>query len=230
MENSYTSTTTTGYGRRIGNSVKGVLVGILMIVVGTGLLWWNEGRTVKMHSDLAEVGSNVQSVEADTIDAVNEGKLIHINGVVATENGVRDPLFKVADDGLILHRIVEMYQWKETKKTVKKENLGGSETNNTTYTYDKVWDSRVLKSDKYFQDGHENPSKKYHSGKFPARDARLLAFRISQEQLSKILGNKILRPNEAWLERFPEIFENATSDDIYFYSGNLDAWGEMEMR
>ena len=43
----YTEVTRTGYGTRLKNSLGGVLIGILMFIGGTILLWWNEGRAVK---------------------------------------------------------------------------------------------------------------------------------------------------------------------------------------
>ena len=50
----YTETTTTSYGSRLKNSVGGVFSGILMFIIGTCLLWWNEGRAVKTTRMLEE--------------------------------------------------------------------------------------------------------------------------------------------------------------------------------
>lgn len=43
----YTETTTTTYGQRVKKSFGGIGSGILLFIVGTILLWWNEGRAVK---------------------------------------------------------------------------------------------------------------------------------------------------------------------------------------
>ncbi len=43
----YTEKTTTGYGTRVGNSIKATLMGFVIIIGATILLWWNEGRAVK---------------------------------------------------------------------------------------------------------------------------------------------------------------------------------------
>ena len=53
----YTETTTTGYGTRVGNSFRAIGSGILLFVLGTALLWWNEGRAVKTEKMLDEAGS-----------------------------------------------------------------------------------------------------------------------------------------------------------------------------
>ena len=33
--------------KKIGNSIVGVIIGIICLIGGTGLLWWNEGNNVK---------------------------------------------------------------------------------------------------------------------------------------------------------------------------------------
>ena len=42
-----TEVTKTSYGQRVGSSFRGIGSGILLLIVGTVLLWWNEGRAVK---------------------------------------------------------------------------------------------------------------------------------------------------------------------------------------
>jgi len=44
MADQFTDVTTTGYGGRIINSIKGVVIGLILFVVSFGLLYWNEGR------------------------------------------------------------------------------------------------------------------------------------------------------------------------------------------
>ena len=51
----YTETKTTGYGTRVKNSCSGIGAGIIMFIIGTVLLWWNEGRAVKTADMLDEV-------------------------------------------------------------------------------------------------------------------------------------------------------------------------------
>ena len=59
----YTETTTTGYGTRVGNSFKAIGSGLLLFVLGTALLWWNEGRAVKTEKMLDEAGSKYVEME-----------------------------------------------------------------------------------------------------------------------------------------------------------------------
>ncbi len=44
---SVTEVTTTGWLQRIGQSIVGALIGILLVIGSIILLWWNEGRAVE---------------------------------------------------------------------------------------------------------------------------------------------------------------------------------------
>ena len=74
----YTEVTRTGYGTRLKNSLGGVLIGLVMFIGGTVLLWWNEGRAVKTTNMLKDAEKNY--VEMDNPGVKNpefEGKLVH---------------------------------------------------------------------------------------------------------------------------------------------------------
>lgn len=74
----YTETTTTSYGSRLKNSVGGVFSGILMFIIGTCLLWWNEGRAVKTTRMLEEAqGNYVEMKDITNISPSLNGKLVH---------------------------------------------------------------------------------------------------------------------------------------------------------
>ena len=73
----YQEVTTTGYGTRVGNSFKAIGGGFLMFVLGTALLWWNEGRAVKTEKMLDEAGNAYVEMEnPNKKDASLEGELI----------------------------------------------------------------------------------------------------------------------------------------------------------
>ena len=99
----YTETTTTGYGTRVGNSFKAIGSGILMFVLGTALLWWNEGRAVKTEKMLDEAGSKYVEMEnPNKKDASLEGELICGTAMATTEDSLTD-----ADFGIGLHAHAE---------------------------------------------------------------------------------------------------------------------------
>ena len=92
----YTETTTTGYGTRVGNSFKAIGSGILMFVLGTALLWWNEGRAVKTEKMLDEAGSKYVEMEnPNKKDASLEGELICGTAMATTEDSLTDADFGI---------------------------------------------------------------------------------------------------------------------------------------
>ena len=145
-------TQTQGYGSRLFDSIKGVLVGIVLFALSFPLLWWNEGRAVQTAKSLAEGATNVVSVT--TLDPSNEAKLVHYSGQAVTTETLADHELGISAPALRLHRKVEMYQWKEESHS--HENTGGSKT--TTYTYSKEWSSDRISSSSFKEIGHDNPS------------------------------------------------------------------------
>jgi len=55
----FTETTRTSYGANIGNSLKGILFGLILIVGSIILLWWNENRSVNQADALNEMNAKI---------------------------------------------------------------------------------------------------------------------------------------------------------------------------
>lgn len=189
-----TTKTTTSYGSRLGGALKGIFGGILMILLGIVLLWWNEGRTVKRYKALQEGARNVVSVSADTVDPQNEGKLIHLSAKATTQETLRDPEFAIELPGALrLVRHVQMYQWQETKETTEEEKIGGSVETTTTYDYEKVWASRPISSKDFQEPGHDNPSLwLVKSREALPETIHVGAFRLSEAQIRALGQEKAL--------------------------------------
>jgi len=154
MTDRFTTTTTTGYGSRIMNSIKGV-VGFILFVASFGVLYSNEGRV-----DMSQIAVTAVDISATTQDTANDGKLVSTTGVFTSEETIGDNMFLNADKYLAVTRKVEMYAWEETSESKSTTNVGGSETTETTYKYDKVWTENPQKSSDFKQpQGHENPAK-----------------------------------------------------------------------
>lgn len=136
----YTEVTRTGYGTRLKNSLGGVLIGILMFIGGTILLWWNEGRAVKTSDMLKEGQKNYVEMENPAVKSPDmEGQLVHAVALATTTDSLSDGTFNVGAVAVKLHRTVEYYQWIEHEKTVKKDKIGGAQETTHTYTYSKEW-------------------------------------------------------------------------------------------
>lgn len=150
--------TTTSYGSRVKNSFKGIGTGILMFVIGTCLLFWNEGRTVKTTRMLK--GAQKVCVEGD-VTSVNpefEGKLIHAIATASTQETLSDDQFPVSVPNAIkLDRDVEYYQWVEHSHSETHDKVGGGQETITTYTYSKEWCSSPVNSSSFqtqYDEGH----------------------------------------------------------------------------
>ena len=136
----YTEVTRTGYGTRLKNSLGGVLIGILMFIGGTILLWWNEGRAVKTSDMLKDGQKNYVEMENPAVKSPDmEGQLVHAVALATTTDSLSDGTFNVGAVAVKLHRTVEYYQWIEHEKTVKKDKIGGAQETTHTYTYSKEW-------------------------------------------------------------------------------------------
>lgn len=191
--------TSRSWGDRIGKSVSGVLGGLTLVAAMVTMLFWNERSAVDTQRALDEGAEIVVSVNADYVYSFNEGELVHVSGK-AKAGTLQDADFGVATLALRLERAVEMYQWIETSRTETKKNLGGTETEVTTYSYKQDW-SRQPRDSSRFQDAqnHQNPQMVFRDQTYLADDATLGAFKIGDAVLSSVGGAQPLRiaPSEA---------------------------------
>ena len=153
----YQEVTTTGYGTRVGNSFKAIGSGFLMFVIGTALLWWNEGRAVKTEKMLDEVGGNYVEMEnPNKKDASLDGELICGSAMATTEDSLVDTQFGIGAKAISIRRNVEYYQWVEHSETKREDKLGGKEVATTTYTYTKEWVSSPIQSSDFHDPAYQN--------------------------------------------------------------------------
>ena len=153
----YQEVTTTGYGTRVGNSFKAIGSGILLFIVGTCVLWWNEGRAVKTEKMLDEAGSAYVEMEnPDKKDGSLNGELICGTALATTEDSLSDQQFGIGAKAISLRRSVEYYQWVEHAEEKKEDKLGGKEVTTTTYTYSKEWVSRPIESGQFKDPAYQN--------------------------------------------------------------------------
>ncbi len=159
MADTFTTTTRTSYGSRLGSSIKGIGMGLIVFLIGFPVLFWNEGRAIKRTRALNEGEKKVLPIESNVVDPANEGSLVHFTGRAVTEAVLADPVFGICVTGdLQLVRTAEMYQWTEEVREEKEKNVGGSETTKTTYNYTKQWRSYLEDSTEFkHPKGHQNP-------------------------------------------------------------------------
>lgn len=162
MPNTFTTSTTIGYGSRIGKSIGGALVGVLLFFGSFVLLYMNEGRT-----DLSKIAETAIELPASGIDVSAEGKLVSGSGMVTSTETLGDDVYLRDGKYLAIDRTVEMYAWVEKKTEKPQTNVGGSETTTTTYDYVMEWtDSPMSSGEMQYPDEHENPILSVESGSF----------------------------------------------------------------
>ena len=156
----YTETTTTSYGQRLAGSAKGMIGGLLMFIIGTCLLWWNEGRTVRTAKAIGDAASHVESVaDVSRVDASLNGKLIHASAFADTKDTLTDDLFGVREQAIKLDRKVEYYQWVEHSQRKKRDKVGGGEETITTYTYEQEWVKKPVNSSNFKESRYRNANR-----------------------------------------------------------------------
>lgn len=174
-----------GFFANLSSSFGGIIVGILMIIGGISLLWWNEHNNVKNIKNVKEMRDQIIDVSSASIDDANEGKLIATSGKLDyNESVLTDDAFKVSATTPVLVRTVEVYQWVEE-----------SETNDdtTTYTYKKEWSEKLIDSSEFnTPTGHENPvDVKYESERFETEETlKVGAFSLISNFKSMLSADK----------------------------------------
>ena len=183
-----TETTTESWGSRLGNSIKGVLFGLALFVLGFPVLFWNEGNSVKTAKAIDEGEGVCVSVESNaSVDAENEGKFVHMTGKADTQDVLTDDTFGISATAINLQRKVEMFQWLEESHTSEKKKIGGSVEKTTTYTYKKTWSSNAIDSSGFKEAGHDNPGMiEFPEEEKFAENVSFGAFRLSEKQIKKI--------------------------------------------
>ena len=186
----FTEVTSNGWFGRIGESIKGILIGLVMFIAAFPLTWWNEGRAVTRTRSLDEGAAAMITGDISRVDSSNEGKLVYVAGKVETIEPLTDEYFDVKADALVIRRKVEMYQWKEDEKREKHKKIGGGEETVTTYSYKTAWDEDVVNSGHFRQSStHVNPnSMPVHSERIDAKSAKLGAFTLDEGAILHLAG------------------------------------------
>jgi len=200
MSDSFQEVTSVSWFGRIGRSLIGILIGLVMLLSMIVLLFWNEGRAVQTALSLAEGAGIVVSAPTHNVDAANDGKLVHVTGTVTANQGLRDADFAVSATGVRLTRSAQMYQWREEQRSETEKKLGGGEETVTTYTYSRGWESAAIDSSRFKKpEGHQNPGKEISGKRFQIPQGKLGAFTLDDPVLDMVGGDDqlVLTPDQA---------------------------------
>ena len=163
--------------RKKGNSF---LAALLMLVIGTGLLWWNEYNNVQNIKVLAAFEKEAVEISSETVDSQYDGKAVTTNGkLTVVDDPLQDDELPIEVKTARLKRVVEMYQWEEKEET---------DDGRTTYSYRKTWSDKMLDTPHDSQKNTENHryAMPYRTDEFLAKDVKVGAYNLSADQISNI--------------------------------------------
>lgn len=220
MSDQFTEVTTKSWGSRLMDSIRGLFLGLILIIGSLILLWWNEGRAIHTENDLKDGSKNVVHLQTNVPLPENEDKLVHLTGTVNTTDTLNDPDFNIYTNAIALKRNVLIYQWKETSEEITEKNLGGAETTTTTYSYSKNWVSNKINSDNFKKpEGHVNNSAySYENSSYEAENVFIDSFKLSKEVIDNISNFETFALDSNSKNGSYKI----SSNTIYLGSGNLE--------
>ncbi|MDJ0784717.1 MAG: TMEM43 family protein [Desulfosarcinaceae bacterium] len=195
----FTEVTYESWFGRMGKAVSGVVGGVILVALAIGLLFWNEGRSVRRYQTLDAGQHQVVAIAADGIDSRHEGRLVHLSGPVTVSQPLTDREFGLRLSALRLQRVVEMYQWTEAKQTKSRKKVGGGKEKTTTYTYQKRWVDHWVDHRRFRQTaGHGNPAEMpYANQDFISINAHLGGFRLTPTLVQRLKGFEDVDIDEA---------------------------------
>ena len=194
----YQEVTRQSYGSKVKGGFQGILWGLILIIAGTVILWWNEGRAVKASDALKDFQKNyVEMPDINTVNPEFEGKAVHATGVATTADTLRDAAFGIAVNAFRLCRDVEYYQWKEKSSSESKDKLGGSTETTTTYTYEPGWSSEPVNSAEFKDPDYKGKNfvwRVVEDADQYAANATFGAYRLTDGIISSISGEEPVQP------------------------------------
>ena len=195
----YQETTRQSYGSKVKGSFQGILWGIILILAGTVILWWNEGRAVKASDALKDFQKNyVELSDITTLDPAFEGKAVHATGVAVTADTLRDAGFGIAVNAMKLARRVEYYQWTQKSDSQSKDKLGGSTETTTTYTYEAAWCDEPVNSNEFKDPDYKGKNfvlRAVDPAEQTASNVTFGAYRLTDGIVSRISGEEPAYPS-----------------------------------
>ena len=184
----FSEVTKTGWLSRIGGSLVGFLLGLVLIPASIASLVWNEHRAVQALNALERGLGATVTISSSTIDEKNDQRLVYLTGALTSAVTAMDPATKFSvKHALRLQREVMMYQWVEQVSEKVTNQLGGSQITEKVYDYTQAWVSTPQHSQRFkVPVGHHNPPMPLQSEVFNASPIKLGALTLDPRFVEKI--------------------------------------------
>ena len=187
MVDQFTSVVTKGYGSRIINSIKGIVVGLILFVASFGVLFVNEGRV-----DQSKIAKKSLEISGSELPRDKSEFFASVTGPVTTEESLGDGSMLLAGKYLSISKQAEMYAWVEKAEEKSETSMGGSETTTTTYTYVKEWTAKPADSSTFHESAsHHNPPMTAVSGNYQVGTMKVGVYSLDGKSVSLPAGDKL---------------------------------------
>lgn len=150
------------------------IIGVLLILCSILLIGYSEYKIIKVLMNRNSLNNKVVEVKSTIVDKNNNDKLVFMNGYLIIDNDLEDKDFNVKVRTPKLERIVEVYQYKETKE------------DDETYSYETDWYTELIDSSEFKSDGFDNPSSIKYENKVYYSDVSLGAFKLNNKEIDEL--------------------------------------------
>ena len=140
---------------RLTSSIHGALFGIVLYVATIALIAWNEGDYVTQKAVLASAESAVEVFACNDTRVHHDGQaLVFLEGCTLGHL----PLWKSSSGGFDfggdsvgawMETKIEMWQWKETEHSSKREDTDGGRTTVRWWTHRAAWRASLTPSPRH---------------------------------------------------------------------------------
>ncbi|HVS66891.1 MAG TPA: TMEM43 family protein [Thermoanaerobaculia bacterium] len=187
---------------RLRGAVSGVVVGLVLLLVATVLLFWGEGRAVRRAQALKEGARTVQQLSHPAPDPERDRSLVHVVGRAITNEVLEDPALGVRAQALKLRRSVDMYQWQEDTRTEERTKVGGGKEKVKITSYEETWSSGPIDSSRFEEPaGHGNPPFPISGEEWVASGIRMGELALGEPLTARLNRWQSLSPEAATAER-----------------------------
>ncbi|MDY7041951.1 MAG: TMEM43 family protein, partial [Chloroflexota bacterium] len=209
MPDKHIEVTERSWGSNILGAIKGVGLGLILILASFFVLWRNEGRL-----DMSKVAAKSIPVQANAVDSSADGKLVAVTGVLASSEELGDAPYLKPAPYIKLSRDVEMFAWVEETKSTTEKKTGGKSVTTTEYTYKREWTSRPEDAGDFkIPEGHANPSLSIEDESFTVTSARVGVYSIDPARIG------LPSSEELQLTTASVMAGQGRLDDNYLYIG-----------
>ncbi|XP_033207441.1 transmembrane protein 43 homolog isoform X2 [Belonocnema kinseyi] len=187
------------------------IIGFILFVIGMSLLFWNEGKAVKVAHSLDEALNNVVILSySSKLQSEYEGHLVYLSGPLEVLEPLTEPEYGIIVDSVKLKRRVQMFQWVE----IKEERYDSvDDYYYTTEWQDKLIDSKLF----YIPFGHENPREMPIKSKLQIADEVKIGAFVFGTELKKKFNNYV----EITSDERPERKDIKMHSGLYYHSEDL---------